>query len=263
VRNEALGNDRHILVWLPPSLAGGDTTRRHPVLYLHDGQNMFDAGTGPGAEWRIDETMEGLAREGIEAIVVAIPNAWAAEPPPPNPRVLEYTPYPHRERGGGGAEPYLDFVTRTVKPLVDSAFPTLSHRDATGTAGSSLGGLISLHALIARRDVFGFAGVLSPAFMFDDGRLLSKGRSLRPPARVYVDVGGREGSHKETEEARIGLSRQYLEGARNFVRQLREAGFRDGEDLLYVEDLDAIHHETAWARRSPEMLRFLLAPWRR
>jgi predicted alpha/beta superfamily hydrolase len=264
VRNEALRNERHVLVYLPRSLAGEkeeDRDRRYPVVYMHDGQNLFDADTGPGAEWRIDETMEDLAGEGIEAIVVGIPNAHAADPAPPEPRPLEYTPHAHPERGGGGADDYLEFIAGTVKPLVDAAFPALRDPDATGIAGSSLGGLISLYGLFCRADVFAFGGVLSPAFMFDEGRLLAEAAELRPGSRIYVDVGGREGAHKETEPARAELSRLYLDGARAFVERLRGNGFRDGEDLLYVEDADAVHHESAWAARGPTMFRFLLRPW--
>jgi predicted alpha/beta superfamily hydrolase len=231
---------------------------------MHDGQNLFDARTGPDAEWRIDEAMQGLAGEGIEAIVVGIPNAEIAVPAPRNARALEYTRFPHPERGGGGSPDYLDFIATAVKPLVDAAFPTLPEPAATGIAGSSMGGLISLDGLATRPDVFGFAGVVSPAFLFDDDRRLLRelGPLMRPPARIYVDVGGREGSYRPTPE-RETVSAAYVEDARALVEQLRANGFDEGEDLLYVEDPEAIHHETAWAARAPEMLRFLLRPWQR
>lgn len=267
VRNAALGNDRHVLVLLPPSLDRGAESardRRWPVLYLHDGQNLFDARTGPDAEWQVDETIAELADEGIEAIVVGIPNGLAAQPHTHDARALEYTRYPHRERSGGGAPGYLDFLVDTVKPLVDAAFPTLPEREATGIAGSSLGGLISLDALIHRGETFGFAGVCSPALWFDDRRLVEQDLPrLRPPARIWVDVGGHEGNGDRPPDEAAWLDRRYVEDARDLVERLRSAGFRDGDDLRFVEEPDAIHHETAWARRTPEMLRFLLSPWRR
>lgn len=264
VRNDALANDRHVLVYLPPSLDRGNGDRRFPVLYMHDGQNLFDAASGPGAEWQIDETMEALSAEGVEAIVVGIPNARIADPPLDTGRALEYSRHPHPQRGGGGADDYLGFLERAVKPLIDRDFPTDPHPAATGIAGSSLGGMISLYALIARPDVFGLAGVMSPAFWFDGGRLLAKrAPALRPGARIYIDVGGREGSHEPVEAERAEMSRRYVDDARTLANLLRANGFRDGEDLLYVEDPEAVHHETAWAKRSPDMLRFLLAPWRR
>jgi predicted alpha/beta superfamily hydrolase len=261
VRSEALGNERHILAWVPPRLA---RDRRYPVLYMNDGQNVFDARTGPGAEWRIDETMEELAADGYEAIVVGIPNGHAAVPAPVDPRALEYTRFPHATRGGGGAADYLEFIASTLKPLVDAAFATLPEPAATGIAGSSLGGLISFDALATRPDVFGFAGICSPAFLFNDDRRLLRELTplVRPPRRVYVDVGGREGSYRSVPEERGPVSATYVEDARRFVDGLRANGLRDGDDLLYVEDLDAVHHETAWAARAPGMLRFLLAPFR-
>ena len=264
VRNEALGNERHLLVLVPPSWDPGaeQTGRRYPVLFMHDGQNVFDARTGPNAEWQVDEAMRELARDGLEAFVVAIPNGHAAVPAPPEPRALEYTRFPNPKRGGGGAAGYLDFIATAVKPLVDAAFPTLPEPAATGLAGSSLGGLISLDGLATRPDVFGFAGICSPAFLFDDDRRLLReiGPLVQPPARVYLDVGGREGSYRTAAEQDV-VSRAYVDDARALAAMLRANGLRDGDDLLFVEDPEAIHHETAWAERMPGMLRFLLRPF--
>jgi predicted alpha/beta superfamily hydrolase len=265
VRSEALGRSRHILVLVPPSLAGDiDGARRYPVLYMHDGQNLFDAGTSDFGEWRIDETMAALADEGVEAIVVGVPGPAAAVPPDGDARAFEYGPHEHDGWGGGG-DRYLGFLVDVVKPLVDGAFPTLRESVATGIAGSSLGGLISVYALVARPEIFGFAGVVSPAFLFDDGRTLREDAPrLRPGPegpRIYVDVGGREGSHEATPAEQDRVSRRYLDDARALRDLLRASGFVDGEDLLYVEDLEAIHHQDAWALRMPAMLRFLLRQW--
>ena len=254
---------RHILVYLPPSLAAGETGRRYPVLYMHDGQNLFDEGTSGSGEWQVDEAMERLAGEGLEAIVVGIPNAEAADPPQPNGRAVEYSPHPHENRGGGGADAYLAFIAGTVKPLIDATFPAMRDLGSTGIAGSSLGGLISLYALVARPDVFGFAGIVSPALWFAGGRLMSEhAPSLWPGEnlRVYLDVGGREGDHETDPARRAEMNRRYVKDARSLRRLLVGNGFREGDDLLYVEDAEARHHESAWAARVPGMLRFLLRP---
>jgi predicted alpha/beta superfamily hydrolase len=205
-----------------------------------------------------------LAREGLEAIVVGIPNAEVAVPAPREARALEYTRFPNPQRGGGGSPDYLEFIASAVKPLVDAAFPTLPEPAATGIAGSSLGGLISLDGLASRPDVFGFAGVVSPAFLFDEDRRTLKELAplVRPPARVYVDVGGREGSYRAPSE-RAAISAAYVDDARAFVQRLRSNGLRENEDLRSVEAPEAIHHESAWAERAPDMLRFLLRPWQR
>jgi len=120
--------DRDLHAYLPPSYERSD--RRFPGLYMHDGQNLFDATTSFAGEWGVDETMEELAVEGLEAIVIGIPHG--------EDRVREYTPF------NGCGDEYLAYVVDTVKPLVDSSFRTLSDREHTGIMGSSLGALISL-----------------------------------------------------------------------------------------------------------------------
>jgi predicted alpha/beta superfamily hydrolase len=264
VRNEVLGNERHILVLVPPSWETAAGGRRYPVVYMHDGQNLFDARTGPDAEWQIDETLRDLAWEGLEAFVVGVPNAQLAVPAPPEARALEYTRFARVDRGGGGSGGYLEFIAATIKPLLDDAFPTIREPVATGIAGSSLGGLISLDGLATRPNVFGFGGICSPAFLFDDDRRTLRELTplVRPPQRVYVDVGGDEGSYRSVAEERAVTSATYLADARRFVEGLRANGLRDGDELLFVEDAEAMHHETAWAARAPAMLRFLLAPFR-
>src|SRR2546423_11474896 len=129
VANPPLGNARDLYVCLPPSHARG--RRRYPVVYMQDGQNLFDEETSYAGEWRVDETMAALAADGIDAIVVGIPNAG-------DDRFAEYS-----VARGRGAE-YLDFLAETVKPLVDAQFHTAPAREATGLGGSSLGALISL-----------------------------------------------------------------------------------------------------------------------
>jgi predicted alpha/beta superfamily hydrolase len=243
---------REILAYLPPSLAFGGIEetlregRRYPVMYFHDGQNVFDDYTSYAGELHADEVLEQLADEGIEAIAVAIPNSGEA-------RMDEYNPWRSRQRWqgrrvGGKGDAYLDWLVGSVKPLVDASFPTRPDRLSTGILGSSMGGLISLYALLSRADTFGLAGVMSPALSWSDYRVLDLiGERQLPPSRIHVDMGGREWRGMTAE-----------------VRRLRDAlvaaGFVEGRDLHYVEDRYAIHREDAWARRLPDALRFLLAP---
>jgi predicted alpha/beta superfamily hydrolase len=122
-----------------------------------------------------------------------------------------------------------------------------------------MGGLISVYALAARPDVFGWAGVISPALWFADGRVLRDDAArLRPGPRVYVDVGGREGEDEATAHRRLTMSKRYVEDARTLRDLLIRNGFRLDADLLYVEDAEARHHQSAWSERMPAMLRFLL-----
>ena len=153
-----LRNQRKLYVYLPPSYAQSD--RHYPVIYMQDGQNLFDQALSYAGEWQVDETMEALSREGIEAIVVGVPNAGVR-------RIDEYSPFKdQRLRKGGRGDWYVAFLANTVKPLIDRDFRTLPEREHTGVLGSSMGGLISLYALFCRPEVFGFAGAMSPSLWF-------------------------------------------------------------------------------------------------
>lgn len=251
VRSAELGNARDILVYLPPSYASANRT--YPTLYMHDGQNLFDEATSFAGEWRVDEALEELAEEGIEAIVVGVPNTGAD-------RLHEYSPFHDARFGGGGAADYVKFIVETVKPLVDSAFRTTGEREGTATIGSSMGGLISLYAFFERPDVFGAVGAVSPSVGFARGALIDYLERARfVGGRIYLDVGTHEGRPR---------SRDPLELRRRpaaYVRMVRDArdllvrkGYREGPDLLYVEEVGAVHNEAAWAERLPQLLRFLL-----
>ncbi len=227
---------------------------------MHDGQNLFDAATAYAGEWEVDETLAVLAGEGIELIVVGIPNAREG-------RYREYTPYrgrpPHHAHGGGGRA-YVRWLAEDVKPAVDAAWPTRPEREATGIMGSSLGGLISLWAAVQAPATFGLVGAMSPAVTPGQGEVLGRlGRLPTPPLRAYVDIGG----HEANDAPSPGLERLWSAAAVREARRIRDAlvasGLREGESLRYVEDADAVHREAHWARRLPDALRFLYGPRRR
>jgi predicted alpha/beta superfamily hydrolase len=228
--------DRDLFAYLPPS--HGTARRRFPVVYMHDAQNLFDEGASASGEWRVDETMQELTGEGREAIVVGIPHAGER-------RGHEYA--------GDGAEKYLAFVVDEVRPLVTQSFDVADVREATGIAGSSLGAVASLHALFAYPAVFGFAGVFSPAFWWngDDRWFDLVDQTARPGGRIYIDVGDDEGDGDERRR------RAYLDGHRRMVERLQASGYGSA-DLCALVDAGGRHHETAWARRLPDALRFLL-----
>jgi predicted alpha/beta superfamily hydrolase len=247
-----LNRSSEIIVYLPPSLApdapGWTDGRRYPTIYFNDGQNVFDERTANSGEWRADETLEMLAGEGLEAIAVAVPNSVA--------RMDEYSPWraPHPWNAGvdigGRGELYLEWLVGSVMPLIDRSFPTSQEREATGIIGSSMGGLISLYALMFEPRAFGFAGVMSPSVRWADYaalRLIEEGKL--PMGRIYVDMGG-------------GESRGMVEDARRLRDTMVAAGWQEGHDLRYVEDGPGGHNEAAWSWRLPDALRFLLAPFR-
>ena len=146
-----LDNRRDVLVHLPPSYQQSDRT--YPVLYMHDGQNLFDPATSYAGDWRLGKVMAAAARQGVEAIVVGIPNMGPQ-------RLAEYSPFVDPVAGGGAGDRYLDFLVETVKPAIDRRFRSRPERAHTGIAGSSMGGLLSLYGFFRRASTFGFAGVL-------------------------------------------------------------------------------------------------------
>lgn len=229
-----LGVRRGVSVWLPPGYdAREQQSRCYPVIYMFDGQNLFDTQRAfLHSEWCVDETMAQLSDEGLEAIVVGVDHGGAR-------RVAEYTPFGH-----GLGERTLDFFEQSLLPRINADFRTRSERETTLIAGSSMGGLMSLYALMTRPHLFGGAGVFSPAFWPAQRaiyrvveRVAERGA---PPVRIYIDNGTREPS------------------AAPMVRLLQAAGYRDGESLLYVSERGGEHNEAAWARRFPGAMRFLL-----
>jgi predicted alpha/beta superfamily hydrolase len=252
VASPELGNRRDVFVWLPASYETSPG-RRYPVLYAHDGQNLFDRHRSYAGEWRFDETLTDLALEGREAIVVGIANAGVE-------RIHEYSPIAEPGLSDGRGESYLRFLTQTLKPAVDAELRTQPERETTGVLGSSLGGLISLYAFFERPDTFGFVGAMSPSLQFGDGEFL-RYLERRPwsPGKIYLDVGSEEGARP-----RIGrflfrpFARPYPARVRAAFRRLVRKGYRAGEDILLLQESGGRHHEDAWARRLPFALRFLL-----
>ncbi len=250
IRSPQLGNTRDLLVYLPPSYAEG--TQRYPVLYLHDGQNLFDARTSFVGEWCVDETCEQLAEEGIELIVVGIPNAGSQ-------RMAEYGPFRSRNGDGGQGDAYLAFIVETIKPLIDTTFRTKPERESTGIMGSSMGGLISLYAAFRYPEIFGVIGAMSPSLWFASMAIFPYiRRAPFNPARIYLDIGTREGGRSPVDQLLLhASSRRYFGNAFRMHELLVAKGYRPGQTLHYVEEPLGMHNEAAWARRLPDALRFL------
>jgi len=242
--SEILGLERRIQVYLPP-MYDEEPEGRFPVLYMLDGQNVFDGATAyvAGKEWEADETAERLIEEGhIEPLViVAVDNGGAK-------RADEYAPTRVGD-GGGEVDRFARMLVEELKPWVDEAFRTRPGREDTGIAGSSYGALASLWIGLTHSDVFGKIAALSTSAGRDDGQIVGFVASLpsKPETLVWTDIGTREYS-----------------GAVKDARRLREAlvakGWEDGVDLAYVEAEGEPHNEVAWAKRMPAILEFLFPP---
>ena len=230
-----LDRSRTLRVYLPPSYATSD--RRYPVIYMHDGQNLFDAATSYAGEWGVDESMDALARtHGFEAIVVGIDNGG-------DKRMNELSAWPHAEFGAAEGAQYLAFVVEVVKPHIDQHYRTDPARHLTAIMGSSMGGLASHYAMHARPDVFALAGVLSPSYwaapqLYDE----AQAKLLPADARMYVYAGGKEGA-------------QMTDGAKRMHAQL-SASSPAHNLTLHIEDA-ADHNEAAWRAEFPRVVTWL------
>lgn len=227
---------RDIVVWLPPGY-DKETSRRYPVLYMHDGLTVF-------AEWRLDETAKALiASKEIEPlIIVMVPNGGSQEA-----RFEEYTPTrPAQAPAGGKADAYGRMLAEELKPFIDSEFRTLTDAANTGLGGASLGGLVSLYLGLKQPAVFGRLAVMSPSVWWDSRVILRNVQKLdgRTPARIWLDIGTGEGR-----------------GSVDNVKELRNALVKKGwlldSDLKYVEERGAEHNDKAFANRAGPMLKFL------
>jgi len=246
--SKILNNDRDVLVYLPPGYEA--TKKRYSVLYLHDGQNLFDGATSfiPGQEWRVDETAQRLIAAGkIEPlIIIGINNAGKD-------RINEYTPAEDAKyKMGGKADLYGHMLVEELKPFIDAHYRTKKGAEHTGLGGSSLGGLVSIYLALKYPTVFGRAAVVSPSVWFANKQIVHYVEALpkKPKVRIWMDIGTKEGG--TTEEAQ-----QTVSDARLLKETLIKKGWKLGKDLNYVEAEGAQHNEAAWAARVESILTFL------
>jgi predicted alpha/beta superfamily hydrolase len=242
-RSKFLPDPRTVLVYLPPGYKAR-AARRYPVLYLHDGQNVFDKATSIGEEWHVDETAQSLIESGqIEPIIiVGIYNTGEH-------RVNEYAPTKVAEKGGGGADLYGRMLIEELKPLIDRKYKTLPSAASTGLGGSSLGGLLTLHLGLKYPTAFNRLAVLSPSLWWDNRVMIREVESLvsKLPLRIWLDAGTREGP-------------EVVADARSLRDLLIAKGWVADHDLKYVEAEGAQHNEQSWGARIGEVLKFLYPP---
>ena len=243
-RSRFLKHDRDVLVYLPPDYEK-NKQRRYPVLYLHDGQNLFDGKTSFGQEWRVDETAQHLIETGaIEPlIIVGVYNTGA--------RTDEYTPNNDpKYKVGGLADRYGRMLTEELKPFIDANYHTLPDASHTGLGGSSLGGLVTLYLAMNYPNTFGRIAVISPSVWWGDKHILKAVHALpkKLPCRIWLDMGTNEGGDEAAE---------HLHNARQLRDELLTKGWKLGSELYYFEAAGAGHTESAWADRMDLILRYL------
>ena len=240
---------RPVQIYLPPGYRDGRD--RFPVLYLHDGQNLFDEATSFAGSWRAAEAFDRLADAGRPVIAVGILNAGLR-------RIHEYAPFRDRRYGGGGGLAYLAWIAGSLQPLIEKHFRVARGRESTGIAGASMGGLISLFAYARFPERFGRVGGMSPSLFFGD-EALTRWIERHPiaPGRIYLDIGTLEGRRNRRRKTAPKSPSGAMRRLRKLRRVLEEKGFRRGSDLEWIEEGGGRHDEAAWSRRLPGMLDFL------
>ncbi len=233
LKGEGLNYSRDVIVWLPPSYQT-EKKRRYPVLYMHDGQNIFDPSTSfSGKDWRVDEIADSLiaVKAMEEIIIVGIYNS-------PD-RLQEYSDSPL-------GQAYMNFVIDDVKPMIDSAYRTKPSKKNTAIMGSSMGGLISLIMMWKYPGIVGMAGCLSTSFWYDDEKTLKEFKKdswTNKNSKIYIDCGGRE--------------KELLKEYKQMIPVLKKKGFIKGENLEYHLEEKAAHNEYYWSQRVWRPLLFM------
>ena len=245
--SKILGNRRDVLVYLPPGYSRF-SRKNYPVLYLHDGQNVFDAATAfAGVEWSVDETAERLIGKKLVEPLIIVAAANTGEN-----RIHEYAPTrgviddqaKRKKRSRGLARLYGQFLIEELKPFIDRKYRTKPGAEFTGLGGSSLGGLVTLAIGILAPQVFSRLLVMSPSIWWDDFAIYRLVDSLgdKLPLKIWLDTGTAEPG---------------WENARELRDRLVEKGWTLFGDLQYMEAEGAGHSEGAWAARVDPALRFL------
>lgn len=236
---------RRIWLYLPPDYQS--TSKKYPVLYMQDGQNLFDQTTSFSGEWEVDESLNELQAQGDwGCIVVGIDNGGQY-------RLDEYSPWINPQYGGGQGDEYVEFIVNTLKPYIDANFRTLPGRLTTGIAGSSMGGLLSMYAFAERQDIFAKAGIFSPAFWFADAQPANHVAThpKQGNARVYFVAGA-------DEEGDGNQTNYVVEDMQTVADAMSTAGFGSGEKSFNVKT-DGQHSEWFWAREFPDAYKWLFA----
>ena len=231
-----LNRKRRIWLYLPKDYH--TTNKDYKVLYMHDGQNLFDRFKSFAGEWRIDESLDSLFSAGDEGcIVVGIENGGAL-------RINEFTPWVHPQYGGGDGDAYVRFIVNTLKPYIDANFRTKSDAENTGIMGSSLGGLISYYAGLKYPEIFGRVGVFSPSFWFStSSKELAKTTQLPSSFHMYMIMGVQEGE-------------RFINDVREVSESLLNNTLNNSQLYLQIDD-DGQHKEWYWSREFPKAYQWL------
>jgi predicted alpha/beta superfamily hydrolase len=228
--------DRHRRVWIYLPESYGKSKKKYPVLYMHDGQNVFDEATSAYGEWGVDEALDSLGTQHKEIIVVAIDNGG-------DKRLNEYSPYDMEKYGKGEGDQYVDFLVQTLKPYIDKHYRTKKDEKNTFIAGSSMGGLISFYAILKYPKVFGGAGVFSPAFWITpELKNIDREKAKKIKGKIYFYAGQSE-------------SESMVPDMLNVFEQMR---MHSKAKMQTVIRAGGKHNEPTWRKEFPLFYEYLI-----
>lgn len=233
-----LDRERKIWVYLPP---GYESSNRHyPVLYMHDGQNLFDNTTSFAGEWGIDKIMNKMIEDGFPGIIIVGIEHGSEE------RLNEYSPWNHEVMGGGLGDKHAEFLAETLKPSIDENFRTLPDREYTGIGGSSMGGLISLYAILKHANVFSRGMIFSPAFWFSKkSYVFARQSDISHDCRLFFLAGGQEYDELDV-----------IEHTARMIETLKTRGLEE-KQYKFIADPEGTHNEAFWKSYVDDAVRFL------
>lgn len=248
IKSESLNRDVKVFIYLPKGY--NDNKEQYPVLYMHDGHNLFDNKTATyGTSWGIIESFENLPSLP-QVIIIGLETSGLS-------RLYDLGPYkfkfkPKGKTFGGGTDKYYDFLVNTLKPLIDSEYRTLSDPFNTAVMGSSLGGISSLYAALKYPNIFTRFGCVSSAFMegYEEFKHAIYESDLSGVNKMYLDVGTEEAAER-------GERERYLESNKGIYVALKSKLSDDKLRFDIIED--ALHNEKAWAKRFPEIIKYIFS----
>ncbi|MBL1212146.1 MAG: esterase family protein [Ignavibacteriae bacterium] len=228
-----LKNERDILVWLPHS--SQTTSKKYPVLYMHDGQNLFNPSTSfSGFDWKVDETISDLSSKNLaeELIVVGINNT-------PD-RLNEYNFFTDKGKN------YSLFIKNELMPFIEERYPVKTGSNNTGIMGSSMGGLCSFQLFWNYPQIFGKAACLSSSFWIDEKKVFEMIKQQGKPKsgfKLYLDCGDEE--------------KELIDDNLEMIKKLKDMGIKNSDELMYHIQKGGTHSEYDWARRLHIPISFL------
>lgn len=253
------GRKRTIRIWLPEGYDGEDSEKKYSVLYMHDGQNLFDAKTSFLGEWEVDESLTKLMNAGYEStIVVGIDNGELERFNELSPK-WELSALGNEYISAPAGDKYADFIVNTVKPYIDDHFNTKPQREYTGIGGSSMGGIMSLYMAMEYHDVFDYGIIFSPALHVYQDDTLDKffGKydfaSMQNLSKLYLFAGAKTGGSQPGSPYDEACITKYVDGIKN---NLTSRNYPNGNIGTQINQ-NAYHIESDWAKNFPIAMQWL------